>query len=108
MSSSIKLGESPQTIIAEVSAYEQQPLQPVERRGGATQLRRIIVLCEVFADLLTITLAVILASIIYESLAIGRQVHYPIRSVCAAASVVAIVMVLMWTALVPIEKVIVS
>lgn len=68
---------------------------PGQRRIAAAHFRRAIVFCEVIADLLTITLAVVLGYFIYDSLRLGRHIYYPIGTVLALAFAFSIVMVLM-------------
>ena len=68
---------------------------PGQRRIAAAHFLRAIVFCEVIADLLTITLAVVLGYFIYDSLRLGRHIYYPIGTVLALAFAFSIVMVLM-------------
>jgi len=70
-------------------------LQPVSHRAAAARFRRAVVFCEVIADLFTVTLAVTLGYLIYDSLSLGKNIHYPARSIFGLASALAIVMVLM-------------
>lgn len=70
-------------------------LQPVSNHGAAARFRRAVVFCEVIADLFTVTLAVTLGYLIYDSLSLGKNIHYPARSIFGLASALAIVMVLM-------------
>ena len=95
MQSSVGLSKSPQTLVEEPLGLNLQLVRPAERRQAAVSFRRFIVLCEVIADLLTITVGVTLGYVIYESLEIGRHVYYPIRVVTAAAFLFAIVLILM-------------
>jgi exopolysaccharide biosynthesis polyprenyl glycosylphosphotransferase len=66
-----------------------------ERQAAAMRLRQAIVLCEVIADLVTITAAVSLGYVIYDALELGKHIYYPAKAVVALAFVFAIVMVLM-------------
>jgi exopolysaccharide biosynthesis polyprenyl glycosylphosphotransferase len=68
---------------------------PERKRGTAAHFRLATVLCEVFADLGTITLAVTLGYFIYDSLRLGKHLYYPISTVMLLAFVFAIGMVLM-------------
>jgi hypothetical protein len=66
-----------------------------QRRSAATHFWRSVVLCEVVADFLTILCAAIAGYVIYESLALGKHIYYPARTVLAVSSAFAVVMVLM-------------
>ena len=61
-------------------------LQPVSNHGAAARFRRAVVFCEVIADLFTVTLAVTLGYLIYDSLSLGKNIHYPARSIFGLAS----------------------
>jgi exopolysaccharide biosynthesis polyprenyl glycosylphosphotransferase len=65
------------------------------RASAAAKFRRIISLCEILADWITIVLGARLSYFFYWILAIGRHVHYPPRLVWITASAFASVMVLM-------------
>lgn len=69
--------------------------EPSQRKVPAAHFRRAVLLCEVIADLLTITLAVVLGYFIYDSLRLGKHIFYPAGTVLALAFAFAIVMVLM-------------
>jgi exopolysaccharide biosynthesis polyprenyl glycosylphosphotransferase len=71
------------------------PTPPRSNGSSAAQFRRAVVLSEIAADLLTIVAAVILGYALYGVTGLGRQVHYPVRAICAVATGFAIVMVLM-------------
>jgi exopolysaccharide biosynthesis polyprenyl glycosylphosphotransferase len=66
-----------------------------EKRSTANRFRRIVVACEVLADLCTIILAVRLGYFVYGAMAIGKHIHFPPRPIWAVAAVLAGVMVLM-------------
>ncbi len=66
-----------------------------KKRSNAAHFRRAIVLCEVVADLMTISLAVAVGYLIYDSAAIGKHIYYPPKIIFSTAFVFAIVMVLM-------------
>jgi exopolysaccharide biosynthesis polyprenyl glycosylphosphotransferase len=95
MQSSVELRKSPQTLVEEPLALNLQLVRAAETRGAPVSLRRFIVLCEVIADLVTITLGVTLGYVIYDFLGIGRHVYYPIRVVAAVGFLFAIILVLM-------------
>jgi hypothetical protein len=67
----------------------------VQKRGAAARFRRAIVLAEAVADLLTVTLAVMLGYFIYNAFGFGKHVHYPLRTVLAVAAAFSVVIVLM-------------
>jgi FlaA1/EpsC-like NDP-sugar epimerase len=69
--------------------------EPGPRRITAVHFRRAVVLCEVVADLLTITLAVATGYFIYDSFQLGKHIYYPTGTIVALAFAFAIVMVLM-------------
>jgi exopolysaccharide biosynthesis polyprenyl glycosylphosphotransferase len=95
MASSVELRKSPQTLVEEPLALNLQLVGAGEKRRAPVSFRRFIVLCEVVADLVTITLGVTLGYVIYDSLGIGRHVYYPMRVVAAVAFLFAIILVLM-------------
>jgi exopolysaccharide biosynthesis polyprenyl glycosylphosphotransferase len=66
-----------------------------ERAGTAARFRRIVAICEILADWLTIIVGARLGYLLYWSLAIGKHVQYPARLVWTAALAFASVMVLM-------------
>ena len=68
---------------------------PVSNQGAAARFRRAVVFCEVIADLLTVTSAVVLGYLIYDTLSLGKNIHYPAKTILGLASALAIVMVLM-------------
>ena len=76
-------------------ALDLRLVEPVSNQGAAARFRRAVVLCEVIADLLTVTSGVVLGYLIYDSLSLGKNIHYPARTIFGLASALAIVMVLM-------------
>jgi exopolysaccharide biosynthesis polyprenyl glycosylphosphotransferase len=69
--------------------------QPFDRRSAAANFRRAIALCEITADILTITAAVTLGYAIYVATGLGRHIFYPGSAIFAVALGFAVVMVLM-------------
>jgi exopolysaccharide biosynthesis polyprenyl glycosylphosphotransferase len=65
------------------------------RRSAATRFWRSVVCCEIVADFLTIIFAVVAGYVIYNSLALGKHVYDPAKTVLAVASAFSVVMVLM-------------
>jgi exopolysaccharide biosynthesis polyprenyl glycosylphosphotransferase len=76
-------------------AVDLRLIRPVSNQGAAARFRRAVVFCEVIADLLTVTSGVVLGYLIYDYLALGKNIHYPARTIFGLASALAIVMVLM-------------
>jgi exopolysaccharide biosynthesis polyprenyl glycosylphosphotransferase len=70
-------------------------VEPAEKSSAAVHFRRTVLLCEVLADLLTVTLAVVLAYFIYGVSPLGRHIHYHGRTILTVAVAFALVMVLM-------------
>lgn len=95
MASSVELRKSPQTLVEEPLPLNLQLVRGGEKRWAPVNFRRFIVLCEVLADLLTITLGVMLGYLIYGSLELGRHVYYPMRVVAGVAFLFAVILVLM-------------
>jgi exopolysaccharide biosynthesis polyprenyl glycosylphosphotransferase len=95
MSTSVELNKAAHLSVEEALAADLHLVQSGERRTTATRFRRLIVVGEVTADLLTIMLAVIMGYVIYESFAVGKHIYYPLGAVLAVALVFAIVVVLM-------------
>jgi exopolysaccharide biosynthesis polyprenyl glycosylphosphotransferase len=95
MSSSLGVRQARGPLPGKFAADDLHVLQPSERQTAAVRFRRAIALCEVIADLLTITAAVSLGYEIYNAFALGRHIYYPAKAVLALAFVFAIVMVLM-------------
>ena len=85
MQSSVELRKSPQTLVEESLGLNLQLVRPTERRWAPVSFRRFIVLCEVLADLITITVGVTLGCVIYDSLGLGKHIYYPLRVVTAVA-----------------------
>jgi exopolysaccharide biosynthesis polyprenyl glycosylphosphotransferase len=65
------------------------------KQGVAAHFRRMVVVCEVLGDLLTVSLTVTLAYAIYVFLSPIKDIHYPFKTVVGVASAFAIVMSLM-------------
>jgi exopolysaccharide biosynthesis polyprenyl glycosylphosphotransferase len=91
----VQLGKSAELTSSPVTAGDSNLPAPGQRRIAAAHFRRAIVLCEVIADLLTITVAVVLGYFIYDSLRLGRHIYYPIGTVLVLGFAFSIVMVLM-------------
>src|SRR5450432_4168618 len=66
-----------------------------DRQNAATRFRRAVMACEIFADLVTITLAVVSGYAIYESFYLGKHVHYEVQTLLTLAVAFSIVMILM-------------
>jgi exopolysaccharide biosynthesis polyprenyl glycosylphosphotransferase len=95
MHPSIGLDNLPGEVKREVPVLNLRVSEPAEKRRAVAHFRRVIVACEAAADLVTITLAVQLGYLLYDSLALGKRVHYPAHAVLGMAFGFAIVMVLM-------------
>jgi exopolysaccharide biosynthesis polyprenyl glycosylphosphotransferase len=65
------------------------------RQNAAVHFRRAVMICEIFADLVTITLAVVAGYAIYETSYLGKHVHYEVQTLLTLAIAFAIVMILM-------------
>src|SRR4029077_15532310 len=81
--------------VDETIALDLRLVKPDERRNAGAHFRGAISLCEVAADLLTITSAVALGYFVYDFLGIGKHIHYEPHAVLVSAFAFAIVMVLM-------------
>jgi exopolysaccharide biosynthesis polyprenyl glycosylphosphotransferase len=95
MQSSIEPRKVSQAAVDEGFAVDLRLIESGAKGSAASKFRRAIILCEVVADLLTIALAVCLGYVVYDALAVGKQIHYPARAVSAVALSFAVVMVLM-------------
>ncbi|HEX3351885.1 MAG TPA: sugar transferase [Terriglobales bacterium] len=95
MHSSVGVSKARDPLAVKVSGIDLAVTPPSERQTAAVLFRRAIVLCEVIADLVTITSAVGLGYVIYDKLELGKHIYYPGKAVIAVALVFAIVMVLM-------------
>jgi exopolysaccharide biosynthesis polyprenyl glycosylphosphotransferase len=93
MQTSVELDSVP--VLEQPQPLDLRLIVPPSGRNAAAHFRKIIVVLEVVADLLTIALAVMTGYWIYNMLALGKHVHYPTKLVVLAASAFAIVMVLM-------------
>jgi exopolysaccharide biosynthesis polyprenyl glycosylphosphotransferase len=94
MRSSVELSKSAQECTTE-PPVGLSLARPVEATNTAAHLRRVIGVCEVVADLVTITAAIMAGHSVYVYAHLGKQIYYPPRVVLGAAMVFAIVMVLM-------------
>src|SRR5579862_7728371 len=95
MHSSVGVQQAREPLPRKLPGVDLHFVQPSERQNAAVRFRRVIALCEVIADLLTITAAVSLGYAIYNAFALGKHIYYPAKAVVALAFVFAIVMVLM-------------
>lgn len=93
-STSVKRSMPPQ-LAEEPLTFNLHLVRQTARLHGATTFWRFIVLCEVIADLLTVTLGVLFGYGVYNYLGIGKHIYYPIRVVIAAGFLFAIILVLM-------------
>jgi exopolysaccharide biosynthesis polyprenyl glycosylphosphotransferase len=85
----------PRDTPAKPLAVDLRLVEPVSNQGAAARFRRAVVFCEVTTDLLTVTIAVVVGYLIYDSLSLGKHIHYPARTIFGLASALAAVMVLM-------------
>ena len=95
MSSSVEL---PKTQIAQRDKSLSADLQvvfPTAAKSAPTHFRRGILACEVFADLLTITLAIKFGYVVYVTAGIGKHTHFSSRVIWTAAGIFSAVLVLM-------------
>lgn len=95
MPSSVGVRKASEPLPGKVPVGDLNGARPSQRQTAAVRFRRAIALCEVIADLVTITAAVSLGYVIYDTFALGRHISYPGKAVVALAFVFAIVMVLM-------------
>src|SRR5713101_5451003 len=95
MHSSVELNKERQVETNELIARDLRLVKPDESRSASAHFRGATSLCEVAADLLTITSAVALCYLVYDRLGIGKHVQYDGKAVLASAFAFAIVMVLM-------------
>src|SRR5713101_7526402 len=95
MHSSFEFPKSPQTGTDGVLAVDVQSVRPIANRSVASSLPRIIVACEILADLFTITLAIRFGYLVYGTIAIGKHVQFPIHLIWGTGAVFAVVVVLM-------------
>ena len=87
--------EPVQQTVGEAIAVDLRLVEPASKPGAAGRFRRAVVLCEVIADLLTVTVAVTFGYVIYNSFSLGKHIHYSPKTIFSAAFVLGIVMVLM-------------
>ena len=97
MHSSVGVGKAPTEHIGigEEAAVDLRLVEATGRRSAAAHFRRVIVTCEVLADLGTIVFSVLLSYAVYSYLSLGRRLHYPTHAVLGLAVAFALVMVLM-------------
>lgn len=93
MGSSIKLDNSPQP--NESLRAAMRLVEPPKSASSTSHFRRIVLLCEVIADALTVVSAVLLASAIYEGWGLGKHIQYNSKTILTAAFGFALLMVLM-------------
>ncbi len=65
------------------------------RQNAATRFRRAVMVCEILADLVTITVAVLAGYAAYETSHLGKHVHYEFQTLLTLAIAFSIVMILM-------------
>jgi exopolysaccharide biosynthesis polyprenyl glycosylphosphotransferase len=95
MHSSIGLGTPPQPSPNESLPVPLRLVEPADRSSAAVHFRRIVLVCEVIGDVLTVTLAVLLAYVIYGESGLGKQIHYSAKTILTVAVGFALVLVLM-------------
>jgi hypothetical protein len=95
MHSSVGLGSSSQSSSNKSARVALRVVEPPKGSSAAAHFRRVVLLCEVMGDLLTVTLAVVLAYVIYGESALGKHIHYQGKTVLTGAVGFALVMVLM-------------
>jgi exopolysaccharide biosynthesis polyprenyl glycosylphosphotransferase len=94
MHSSIQL-PSPHPADTSVFATELPVVKPAAKRISAATFGQMILAAEIFADMLTVTVAVRFVYLIYSATSIGKHVPTSIRLVWTTGAVFAAVMVLM-------------
>jgi len=92
---SAKRSQTSRAFLEEPLAWNLHLVRPAGRLRVAATFRRFVLLCEAFADLITITFGVVLGYEIYNHLGIGKHVYYPLRVVTVSGLLFAIVLVLM-------------
>jgi exopolysaccharide biosynthesis polyprenyl glycosylphosphotransferase len=95
MHSSAGVRHSPEETSHDSRAVDLRLVEWGSRRTTAARFRRVVVYCEVLADLLTIASAITLSFFAYHSLGLGRRAHYSAHSILGVALAFSIVMVLM-------------
>jgi exopolysaccharide biosynthesis polyprenyl glycosylphosphotransferase len=93
MGSSVKLDNSPQPNVSLRAAM--RLVEPPKSASSTSHFRRVVLLCEVIADALTVVSAVLLASAIYEGWDLGKHIQYDSKTILTAAFGFALLMVLM-------------
>lgn len=94
MGSIAEFPNAPQPRADEALATRLQLLKPAARGITAAAFRRVIVGCEIAADVLTITLAIRAGCVVYSAADLGH-IHFPSRIIWAASVVCAGMMALM-------------
>lgn len=95
MHSTYPLGKSAPEQSTESLPLDLQLVKPLGRQRPLGGFWRMMIVCEVVADLLTITLSIALSYTGYYSFSLGKHLHYPTHTVLSAALGFAIIMVLM-------------
>jgi FlaA1/EpsC-like NDP-sugar epimerase len=93
MHSPIELNSPSQPQAESIAALGFRLISPAKRRNTTGTLHGMIVAGEAFADLITISFAVMLSCYFYQSISVRPE--YPARLVCAGATLFALVMVAM-------------
>jgi exopolysaccharide biosynthesis polyprenyl glycosylphosphotransferase len=95
MHSSAELGKITDPKPGKQSTREIVAPSPRHKRTNAAHFRLAIIVCEVTADLLTITLAITLGYFTYDSLRLGKHLYYPTSTVLFLAFAFAVGMAFM-------------
>src|SRR5919109_2696207 len=95
MHTSVEIEKPVQVQDAQASTLQLRLVEPAQERRAVAHFRKALALCEVFVDILTITMAVILGYVIYDLSDFGKHIYYAPRVVLAIAGAFAVVMVLM-------------
>jgi exopolysaccharide biosynthesis polyprenyl glycosylphosphotransferase len=95
MHSSAGVRQVQQDNSAEALALDLRIVKGARRPPTNETFRRVVTACEVVADLLTITISGALAYVLYRHLALGKHIYYGPRAILGAASLLAIVIVVM-------------
>jgi exopolysaccharide biosynthesis polyprenyl glycosylphosphotransferase len=95
MQSSVGLDKPQTSTSTESLRVALRLVEPPGKSSAAVHFRRTVLVCEVLGDLLTVTLAVVLAYFIYGTSPLGRHIHYHGKTILTVAVAFALVMVLM-------------
>jgi exopolysaccharide biosynthesis polyprenyl glycosylphosphotransferase len=95
MSSSVELPKTRIIGSDKGLAVDLQLVQPGKAKVTAANFRRVIVVCEVLADFLTIATAIRIGYFIYFAAAIGKHIRFPLSLIWAVALTFSAVIVLM-------------